>query len=280
MTCRMCEEFRLCSQFSSFAGYRIPHHIQVPNELSQDTMSDQVLLANENAICCIHTKNYNAAAALLAEGMAIVEQEYRNRKVAHGEFLDATNKMMDCEEASRLEAEDFDAIAMSSCKPSKENHVHPGGDVSPYVMYCNAFEIPRDVLLNRRRAQGDEDYHFTCGILLYNYGLSLHLQGISQGIEDNLEEALFSYEMALGLVALAGRRPLVDMLELALLNNCGHIHRFFLSTSQVHICLERMQALLQHVTNGWSEVLPEALASFAFNLIYNAPQYARPAPAA
>ena len=236
-------------------------------------MADKVLMTNEKAIGFIHTMNYNAAAALLAEGMAMIEQEYRRND---GLVTRSDVDLMECDKYPNLHTVNFDSMSLGPSIKCENGDVVVGDNVNPFVMYPNALMIPHEVA----SSTSEEDYHFVCSILLYNYGLSLHLHGLSHGSEEYLEDALLSYEMALGLVALAGKRPLVSMLELALLNNCGHIHSFFMTTNQVHACLERMQLLLQSLTNGWSQSLPEALASFAFNLVYNAPQYARPAPAA
>ncbi|KAL7570651.1 hypothetical protein ACA910_014925 [Epithemia clementina (nom. ined.)] len=233
-------------------------------------MADQVLRTNEKAIYLIRSMDYNAAAALLSECMAVIEHEHQKCD-KHG----CDDYTLGCETCTDLQSVNFEEMSNSSF-PSIKGDVFIGDNVNPFVMYGNALTIPQDVASSSR----EDDYHFVCSILLYNYGLSLHLYGLAYGSEEHLEDALLSYEMSLGLVGLAGRRPLVHMVELALLNNCGHIHSFFMATSQVHICLERMQTLLQSLTNGWSQVLPEALASFAFNLVYNAPQYARPAPAA
>lgn len=234
-------------------------------------MTDKVLQINEKAITLIHTMKYNAAALLLAEGMALIEQGHRKSERRNN----VSDCIMDCEDGQLLHAVDFDEM----CKGSPTAlHVDflLGDNVNPFAMYVNALTIPRDVAASPR----EDDYHFLCSILMYNYGLSLHLHGLAHGSEDHIDDALMAYEMALGLVGLAGPRPLVHMLELALLNNCGHIHSFFMNTEDVQNCLERMQALLQSLTNGWSQLLPVALSSFAFNLVYNAPQYARPAPAA
>lgn len=250
----------------------LSHLSKLSFDLRFADMTDKVVQTNEKAINLIHTTNYNAAALLLAEGMALIEQERRKSERYRCSRSDCC---MDCEDSPKLRPVNFDEMCEGSSNTLTGDFV-VGDNVNPFAMYGNALTIPRDVAASPR----EDDYHFVCSILMYNYGLSLHLHGLAHGSEDHLDDALLAYEMALGLVELAGPKPLVHMLELALLNNCGHIHSFFMSTTHVHNCLERMQTLLQSLTNGWSQVLPGALASFAFNLVYNAPQYARPAPAA
>ncbi|KAL7570624.1 hypothetical protein ACA910_014898 [Epithemia clementina (nom. ined.)] len=234
-------------------------------------MSTDIRLINEESICLIHSMNYKDAAHRLSEGIDMIEQDHTT-----------TGKNEDqryCDDVPMIGADDDHAnidtfLVECSCQEDECRAAIPGDNLSSFALFDNALSIPQHL-----SPQRDRDYTVICCILLYNYGLSLHLQGMSTGSENNLEEALLSYEMALGLVALIDQGRLVSVLELALLNNCSHIHSFHSATSHVHSCLQRMHTLLMTLYAS-RHVSQEQLAPFAFNVVYNACQFKRPAPAA
>lgn len=83
-------------------------------------------------------------------------------------------------------------------------------------------------------------------MLLYNMGLSLHLQATRTGRTAELDGAVQLYEMAFTVVEDAWNKFEVDdlmLLLLALFNNMGHIHSSRFDTHKTHICLDWLRTL-------------------------------------
>lgn len=160
---------------------------------------------------------------------------------------------------------------------------------SHFLMYTNAMEVVPYLDSRLLRGWTEEDLLdlVTCA-LLYNLGLCLHVVGIMQGKETQLGQALVTYELALKLLASSRWQdqhqqhyhPPHVLLELALLNNCGHIHCHFYDLQQFEFCLFRMQMKLSQATNQWKDHIPTPLNCFGMNLIHNSKQLERPSPAA
>ncbi|KAL7560671.1 hypothetical protein ACA910_001353 [Epithemia clementina (nom. ined.)] len=237
-------------------------------------MSNQICLMNEKAIEYILVKDYKVAAVVLSGGINMLEQENDNDDNSSND--DEGDSSMNCGDEGL--AFDFDTFAVDCCSslPSELKNVENIGDLSSFTLFNKPLTIPSHL----RPAERDCDFNLVCCIFLYNYGLSLHLQALATGGEDALlEEALLSYEMALGLVSFAGGSVMVQVVELALLNNCGQIHTLQFATQNVYAVLQRMQIILEFlfITHAISQ---KTLAPFSFNLICNAAQHTRPAPCA
>ena len=230
---------------------------------------------------------FKSAAIRLSEAMSMIEQEYADTPQHHHQ-QQQQHKSMDEESLTKRAEEDqmewecdpsnFESFFVPRCSPRKEQDwstTIPGDHhLRSFSLFDKALTIPSHLCPDR-----DRDYTVICCILLYNYGLSNHLMGLVSGSDDRLEEALLSYEMALGFVSVVEQGTLPLVLELALLNNCSHIHSLHFSTWNVHACLQRMHMLL--MTLYMTRKVPQTeLSPFSVNVVYNAGQYERPAPAA
>ncbi|KAL7566809.1 hypothetical protein ACA910_019398 [Epithemia clementina (nom. ined.)] len=183
----------------------------------------------------------------------------------------------------------------SICSNTNGNYADMDDDQSVFCIYRRAMKlVPTERYQNNSSLSdlAEHNVNLVSAVLLYNYGLCLHMQGYATGCEAKLEDASLAYEMALGLLGLAGadestnfeqqqqQQSSVFLLELALLNNFGHIHMYFMSTRQVHECLRRMHYILFGATHGWAMRIPHEMSCFAHNVLFNASQHIRPAPVA
>lgn len=283
---------------------------------------DSILNLNEEATFLIGAMNYKSAADLLHEGIAKLEKDYILETDEDGEGPTSdgstTNQcvMSMDEDSSRQEQEATDRYqyhhhhqqqqrqvqqVVVAAEPSLEylppqsrhdaDHDHTTSTFSIYR--CAMKLVPTEKYLNNADLSclTHHNFNLVSAVLLYNYGLCLHIQGQASGCETKLEDASLAYEMALSLLGLVGSNNGDDsaaiqhsssslLLELALLNNFAHIHLFFLSTKQVHECLRRMHFILFGATQGWAMRIPQELSCFAHNVLFNASQHTRPAPAA
>ena len=276
---------------------------------------DSILFLNEKATFLIGAMNYKSAARLLHEGIAMLEKEHNFESDSDlEEGPSSSSQEGDCRmmnvdatiegTVSPLEEPQSVVVAVepsleffgspsssssSSCTPNMKD------DPSPFSMYRRAMKlVPTAASQNvDLHDLAMYDVNLVSAVLLYNYGLCLHIQGHAMGSENKLEDASLAYEMALGLLSLVTHPPTtpttdggsasstsVFLLELALLNNYGHIHMHFLSTKQVHECLRRMHFILFGATQGWATRIPQEMSCFAHNVLFNASQHIRPAPMA
>ena len=237
---------------------------------------DSILFLNEKATFLIDAMKYKSAANLLHEGISRLEKEHG---FGHNDEHQANNsdlhmKVMDCDGQPAVVVEP--SITLPSMQGTNGEHK------DSYSIYRRAMKlVPTDSSqdMDSKDLVG-RHINLVSSVLLYNYGLCLHVQGISTGCENNLEDAIVAYEMALGLLGLAEQGQSLLLFELALLNNVGHIHDFFLSTGHVHECLRRMHFVMLSATNGWTTRIPSELSTFAHNVLFNASQHIRPAPVA
>lgn len=232
-------------------------------------MCDKISWINEKAIELILAQDYVSAAGILSAGIALFEEDLAIDDDISS--IGSADREEDCSHAVPL---DFEAFVVATLPSMPKEADNKETTTCSYTFFEKALRIPRYVSLAR-----DKDCNLICCILLYNHALCLHFQALETGNEAVLEEALLLYEMALGLVGLAGSGAIVVVLELAILNNCGQIHTLQKANRNVQAVLQRMQILLQvlHATN---EVQYKLLSPFYFNLVYNAAQHQRPAPAA
>jgi hypothetical protein len=75
------------------------------------------------------------------------------------------------------------------------------------------------------------------GIFLYNIGLAHHLEGLQRGNSQLLAKALDFYSMAhLTFIPLEVQAQLLNLGELAIVNNIGHIHACFRNIEATRLC--------------------------------------------
>lgn len=99
------------------------------------------------------------------------------------------------------------------------------------IPHCNAMEGNTDRIM---------------AVLLYNMGLSLHLQALRSGRTTELNGALQLYEMAFAVVEDAWSELEVNdlmLLLLALFNNMGHIHSSRFDNVKTRTCLDWLKTL-------------------------------------
>ncbi|KAL7578781.1 hypothetical protein ACA910_016006 [Epithemia clementina (nom. ined.)] len=180
---------------------------------------------------------------------------------------------------------ELDAFVVDSCTEGVEGTTNTRAkeqDLNSFALF-DKFLIGPSLSLKRA-----SDYKLICCILLFNCGLSLHLRGVSTESEAFLKKALVTYETALDLVDSSamiigqGGRCLIHLLEVALLNNMGHIHNSLVATVPTQECLKRLLTALQTIgVDDNNEVDQNPLLHlFSFNIVCNERNFARPAPAA
>ena len=278
---------------------------------------------NEQAIRSMRNREFAIASSLLSHGIQQLEEyekqgDLKEENVSNPHSSGNT-KCNDIKTASSVDQGSTFCPNFGLTSPSNASYlscdifvdvsicVHEMAvDAGSFRFFTKALTIPRSSL----DIVYESDYHILCAILLYNIGLTLQLQGaydreldrqVHQERQNNnyLQEALLSYEMALGLLSMADDHPWSTLVELALLNNCVAIH--YLNglqdtvSEQLPSCIDRMRFLFQIVisnakhTNGYlvCASIPriqvptrETLRFMALNLMHSAMDLIRPASAA
>ena len=95
------------------------------------------------------------------------------------------------------------------------------------------------------------NYHRLLSMLLYNLGLSLHLQAVQTGKAAELKGAMDLYEMSFSVIETEWQHFVVEdlmLLLMALFNNLGHIHSNMYNVAQRETCVAWLKALAGHPT--------------------------------
>lgn len=84
-------------------------------------------------------------------------------------------------------------------------------------------------------------------VLLFNLGLSFHLAGVSQAMEQkaNLTKALKLYTMAVDVLTAEIGVMNTPLMSLALANNMGSIYSHFFEAEEVSNCLDWIRCILE-----------------------------------
>eukprot|EP00522_Entomoneis_paludosa_P018428 CAMPEP_0172455904 /NCGR_PEP_ID=MMETSP1065-20121228/12989_1 /TAXON_ID=265537 /ORGANISM="Amphiprora paludosa, Strain CCMP125" /LENGTH=207 /DNA_ID=CAMNT_0013208429 /DNA_START=103 /DNA_END=723 /DNA_ORIENTATION=+ len=198
----------------------------------------KLLSLNEKAIRLIrNTRRYDMAEHILHKALLQAEDDYTN---------DVESKQ---EIPSGSFSEDItDTIMVGALAPIPQPVYF--GDMGTFSLYSNAMTMVEVPTTGSRRYREYANNLLYC-LLFYNLGLARQLQGLTQGQDISLTTALQAYETALGLLGDLERDPFVQTLELAILNNCGHVHYQLFQTQHVHSCLRLMKNTLCEITNGW-----------------------------
>lgn len=128
-------------------------------------------------------------------------------------------------------------------------------------------------------------------MLIYNLGLCFQLAATKVNhqargtIEANFHLALGKYNAARGIVNLLNNvantaGPVLEIMKLALLNNCLHIHYHFVRLEDAQRCLELMQQLILQLNDQVINSEAQAIQIFVNNLRHNAAQHRRASPSA
>lgn len=130
----------------------------------------------------------------------------------------------------------------------------------------NAYELESDVTKNFERIQA---------MLLYNLGLTVHLQAMRSGRSEELKGALQLYEMAFSVVENSWQLMCLDdlmLLMMALLNNLGHIHATLYNMPQTQCCVDWLKGLAGHP--AFLNIMQrEQYSGFSMNLLVVLKQY-------
>ena len=232
------------------------------------TMISSLVQINEKAISLIRDdQDYDGAASLLRQAITQMESssfefdESFEREVPEGRVIIG---------------------ALAPVSP-------PAGVMDQHVfsLYTNAMTIVQQAKADTRTStlhppaqDSDDVYSLLFCILFYNLGLSLHLQGLSSGKDVHLRSALAAYSTAIGASGELDREPFVFVMDLALLNNCGHVHHIFLERREFHSCLRLMKSTIGDITHNWTRPVPKQVSSFSHNILMNCQHHLRPAPVA
>ena len=96
-----------------------------------------------------------------------------------------------------------------------------------------------------------QNYQRLLAMLIYNMGLSMHLQALQSGKAAELKGALDLYEMSFSVIETEWQQLNVDdlmLLLMALFNNLGHIHSNLYNLKERETCIDWLKALAGHPT--------------------------------
>jgi hypothetical protein len=148
-----------------------------------------------------------------------------------------------------------------------------------FPIFNHAFTLSKSADLV---ASVSKNYDRFMAMLLYNMGLSLHIQALRSGKSAELRGALDLYGMSFSVVEANWELFPVDDLMLilmALLNNLGHINSIFYNTDQIQVCIDWLKALTGHP--AFLKLLQmDQYASFSLNILVVMNQTERCSPAA
>lgn len=200
-------------------------------------------------------------------------------------FLCMALETMNGYEYPNVEAEDNTDLSSGTIRlvPTRVREVSTSVDTSPISLYDNAFFVmpPANgsAVMNESRFMNS-----LCPILLYNLGLSLQLQGISdRRIQmSSFHESSILYHSASGLLDAASDNKANALLHLALFNNLGHIYYQLSRFTEAQECLNHVKnTLLSSTDNQWGDEETEGeYKHFFTSVLVNAGQHTRTSPAA
>jgi hypothetical protein len=104
---------------------------------------------------------------------------------------------------------------------------------------------------NTNNCEVSHNYQRFLAVILYNMGLSLHLQALKSGKSMELRGAQDLYEMSFSVVEQAWHEFDVHdllLLLMALFNNLCHIHSTNYNVAQTETCVDWLKALAAHPT--------------------------------
>jgi hypothetical protein len=148
-----------------------------------------------------------------------------------------------------------------------------------FSIFNHAFTVSKSADLV---PSASKNYDRFLAMLLYNMGLSFHIQALRSGKSDEMRGALDLYEMSFSVVEANWQLFHVDDLMLilmALFNNLGHINSMFYNTDQIQICIDWLNALAGHP--AFLKLLQrEQYAPFSLIVLVGTKQAQRCSPAA
>jgi tetratricopeptide (TPR) repeat protein len=166
-------------------------------------------------------------------------------------------------------------------KPTRIREVSSTIDTSPVALYDNAFFVmpPSNGRANESRCMNS-----LCPILLYNLGLALQLQGISdRRIQvSSFHESSILYHSASGLLDADSSSDASTLLHLALFNNLGHIYYQLSRFTEAQECLDHVKnMLLASTDNQWGDDEQGGeYKHFFTSVLVNSGHHTRTSPAA
>jgi len=239
--------------------------------------SHNIIDMNNNAVGFLLQGNGDGAVQTLGAALSSLQlyQEFETAAKAHLDLqqqhsmqdddsnIEQGPQHQDCQTASSLSDHLLHSMAathsdspMVSIPLTKDGMAD--GSSGTFSVFNQAMTIDKGDLIF-----GDEDlkdgsgatisqnYHRLLAMLLYNMGLSLHLQSVQNGKTAELKGALDLYEMAFSVVETEWSRFDVDdlmLLLMALFNNLGHIHSNLYNLKQRETCIDWLTALAGHPT--------------------------------
>jgi hypothetical protein len=267
-------QFTLCEEAISKKLLRfqlIPLNMNIPNIIVD---------LNNRAVGCLLQDNGNGSVAALQMAISTLQSHRDMEKAARTNFeIHATLT----KEQSLLERP-WDTTAMHS------GHCHLASIPLPLLgrdsECCGTFSIFNHAFTLSKSAElvasVSNNYDRFLAMLLYNMGLSLHIQALRSGKSEELRGALDLYEMSFGVVEANWQLFHIDDLMLilmALFNNLGHINSFFYNVDQIQICIDWLRVLAGHP--AFLKLLQrDQYAPFSLNILVVMKQTQRCSPAA
>jgi len=142
----------------------------------------------------------------------------------------------------------FRGVRVDECEPPEQHlrAIHSAavlnqhtitGDDSSFLLFDRALMIPAEVV--SLVEQSAPLQNLAAAILMYNMGLSYHLEGLRMGMSWRLLQANRFYSMSYCLLSdedLISQPELSALVMMALVNNTGHIHSYFCNFYEASIC--------------------------------------------
>ncbi|KAL7575483.1 hypothetical protein ACA910_020069 [Epithemia clementina (nom. ined.)] len=247
-----------------------------------DHHANSIVYLNHKAIVVMRKGRYSEAARLLQMALDRIDPESEKM-----EDYDDDEEYGNYDINDDDEDDEFLNFVLEAVPLTPPPSVRWQEEVKPFLLLDRALAVlplapsttrlhsqsspsPTALLEDRDILSSPERCHFLACVLLYNKALCSHLQGLEGGRSADFEDSLMNYNMAVGIMSdFFTSNPSKLLLELALLNNKGHVHYDLVDLEETQRCLDRMDTLLADYRYGAQSPVPSALIHFAQNLIHN-----------
>jgi hypothetical protein len=225
-------------------------------------MTNQFPDANRQGVLMLQNGDYNGALISFHRAFTGVKESVIN------EAGPAKRRLQDCghpfstqpaegtedERIIRVESETFiSCVALSDNESAERENASPG---NPFSVYNHAF-IFWDTIFNRTVRQSHSVFITQSTVILFNTALTYQRKGLLGGPHSSkhLRKALQLYSMATDLFLNNFVFDNIFVIQLATLNNSGHIHCHFCEEEKASQCRSYLYHSLFEDTTSTSHIL-------------------------
>ena len=222
-------------------------------------MNDLALHNGQMALCLLHQQRFDEASKMLKDSLKSLLINAREGGIPN------LNQASFAGAPSTAEPLHLRELSIGTIEVEVGDSAHAFSPHNAFCLFHRAIELSTNPTDGRPTSTDHAPFHML--VMMYNFAISLHCEAVTTGDSLYLHKAMRIYEACIVQLRRFPRthERLFLILQLAVVNNLGHIHSHMFCAPRARECLQYMSALLSTFNSQMASPEEAQDAAFFYN---------------